>query len=95
MRSPCSSWQKKRSESLIRRALAIGEASYGPDHPTVAIRFNNLAQLLQDTNRLGEAEPLMRRALAIGEASYGPDHPHTLFLRKKLEILLAELGDDA
>ena len=39
-------------------------------------RLNNLAQLLQATNRLGEAEPLMRRALAIDEASYGPDHPN-------------------
>ena len=62
-------------EPLFRRALAIEEASYGPDHPKVATRLNNLAQLLSDTNRLGEAEPLMRRVLAIDEASYGPDHP--------------------
>ena len=59
----------------MRRALAIDEASYGPDHPNVAIDLNNLASLLWATNRLGEAEPLMRRALAIDEASYGPDHP--------------------
>ena len=63
------------AEPLMRRALAIDEASYGPDHPNVAIDLNNLASLLQATNRLGEAEPLMRRALAIDEASYGPDHP--------------------
>ena len=63
------------AEPLIRRALAIDEASYGPDHPDVASDLNNLAQLLQATNRLGEAEPLIRRALAIDEASYGPDHP--------------------
>ena len=31
--------------------------------------------MLQDTNRLAEAEPLMRRALAIDEQSYGTDHP--------------------
>ena len=43
--------------------------------PAVAIDLNNLAQLLQATNRLAEAEPLMRRALAIDEAAYGPDHP--------------------
>ena len=30
--------------------------------PQVASDLNNLAQLLQDTNRLAEAEPLMRRA---------------------------------
>ena len=63
------------AEPLYRRALAIGERSYGPDHPDVAIRLNNLAQLFQATNRMAEAEPLMRRALAIDEKSYGPDHP--------------------
>ena len=59
----------------MRRALKIDEASYGKDHPNVARDFNNLAQLLQATNRLAEAEPLMRRALEIDEASYGKDHP--------------------
>ena len=39
-------------------------------------RLNNLAQLLQVTNRLAEAEPLYRRALAIDEKSFGPDHPN-------------------
>jgi hypothetical protein len=63
------------AEPLMRRALAINEASYGADHPAVARVLNNLAQLLQATNRLGEAEPLMRRALAIDEASLGKDHP--------------------
>ena len=59
----------------MRRALAIDEQSYGPDHPDVAIDLNNLAQLLQATNRLAEAEPLMRRALAIDEQAYGPTTP--------------------
>ena len=63
------------AEPLYRRALAIDEASYGPDHPNVARDLNNLASLLHATNRLDEAEPLYRRALAIDEASYGPDHP--------------------
>jgi tetratricopeptide (TPR) repeat protein len=61
---------------LMRRALEIDEKSYGPEHPKVAIRLNNLALLLQATNRLGEAEPLMRRALEIDEKSYGPEHPN-------------------
>ena len=49
----------------MRRALSIDEASYGADHPDVARDLNNLGQLLQDTNRLAEAEPLMRRAVEI------------------------------
>ena len=64
------------AESLMWRALAIDERTYGPKHPSVAGCLNNLAQLLQATNRLAEAEPLMRRALAIDEQSFGPDHPN-------------------
>ena len=64
------------AEPLMRRALAIDEKSFGPDHPNVARALNNLAPLLQATNRLAEAEPLMRRALAIDEKSFGPDHPN-------------------
>jgi len=67
--------QYGRAERLKRAALAIGERSLGPDHPSVATRLNNLAELLRATNRLAEAEPLYRRALAIDEASLGPDHP--------------------
>ena len=72
----------------MRRALAIDEASFGPDHPNVAIDLNNLAQLLQATNRLAEAEPLMRRALAIDEASFGPDHPNVAIRLNNLAQLL-------
>ena len=50
----------------------------------MATDLNNLAQLLQGTNRLAEAEPLMRRALAICETSFGPDHPSTVTVRDNL-----------
>ncbi len=78
------------AESMIRRALTIGEASLGPDHPDVVIRLANLASVLLDTNRLGEAEPLFRRALAIGEASYGPDHPTVSLRLNNLANLLRD-----
>ena len=39
------------AEPLMRRALAIDEASYAKDHPKVAIRLNNLAQILHASNR--------------------------------------------
>ena len=74
----------------MRRALAIDEKSVGPDHPNVASDLNNLAQLLQATNRLAEAEPLMRRALAINEKSVGPEHPSVAMTLNNLAILLEE-----
>jgi tetratricopeptide (TPR) repeat protein len=76
------------AEPLMRRALAINEVSFGSEHPTVAIRLNNLALLLQATDHLAEAEPLMRRALAIDEASFGPEHPTVAIRLNNLAQLL-------
>ena len=69
----------EEAEPLMRRALAIDEKSYGPEHPDVARDLNNLALLLQDTNRLEQAEPLMRRVVVIFlkfTRSTGHLHPH-------------------
>ncbi len=78
----------RAAEPLFRRSLAINEASFGPDHPEVAIRLNNVAQLLQATNRFAEAEPLYRRSLAINEASFGPNHPEVAIGLNNLAQLL-------
>jgi tetratricopeptide (TPR) repeat protein len=84
----CSRARYKEAEPLMRRALAIDEASFGPEHTKVAINLNNLATLLKVTNRLKEAEPLMRRALAIDEASFGPEHPDVAIRLNNLAQLL-------
>ena len=76
------------AEPMMRRALKIDEASFGPDHPDVARDLNNLAGLLRETNRLSEAEPMYRRALKIDEASFGPDHPNVSFDLNNLAGLL-------
>jgi tetratricopeptide (TPR) repeat protein len=80
---------------LFQRALKIDEAALGPDHPSVAIRLNNLAGLYQATGRYGEAEPLYERALAILEARLAPGHPHTGFARDNLASLRAEMAEPA
>ena len=63
----------KESEDQQRHALA--EATALANAKLVAVASNNLAQLLQRTNRLGEAEPLMRRALEIDVTAFGKHHP--------------------
>jgi len=83
------------AEPLMRRALAIDEASYGPDHPDVATALNNLVSLLYATNRLAEAEPLTRRQLEIFlkfTVATGHQHP---FLQKSIDnyvALLQQMG---
>lgn len=78
----------RAAEPLCRRALAIAEASYGPDHREVAGALSHLASLLQATNRLTEAEPLKRRALAISESCFGKDHPEIAICLNNLAELL-------
>ena len=54
----------------------------------MATDLNNLAMLLQDTNRIEEAEPLMRHALEIGKAAFGEQHPTMATRLSNLATLL-------
>ena len=65
---------RRPSRSIAARWRSTRDRT-APTTPTSRRDLNNLAVLLQATNRLAEAEPLYRRALAIDERSYGPDHP--------------------
>ena len=84
-------WAEKgvwpEAEWLARLALMIDEQVLGPEHPTVAIRLNNLSQLLKD-NRVGEVETLLRRALAIEEKSVQNSAVMALRLHNLAALLL-------
>jgi hypothetical protein len=84
--------KRAKFKPLIRRALAIDEQSFGPDHPKVAIRLKNLAQLLQATNRLAEAEPLMRRAVVVFFAALGTEHPSSRTVAGNYGQILGAMG---
>lgn len=62
------------------------------ENSDVARHLSILAQLLQDTNRLAEAEPLMRRALLIFVKSLGFEHPSSQTVFNNFGRLLAEMG---
>ena len=78
----------RESEEIQRRHLELSVRHYGEDHPQSASAMNNLAGLLQATNRLAEAEPLMRRALEIDQASHGKNHPGVAIDLNNLALLL-------
>ncbi|MER5528733.1 tetratricopeptide repeat protein [Streptomyces sp. NPDC002677] len=80
---------------LEERALAIREATLGPDHPTTALRLSNLATTLSDLGRHAEALLLEERALAISEAALGPNHPTTALRLGNLARTLSDLGRHA
>jgi tetratricopeptide (TPR) repeat protein len=60
----------------LKRALAIAEKVYGPDHPDVATRVSNIGTILLAQGDLPGALQYTQRALAIDEKVYGPDHPN-------------------
>ena len=62
-----------RKRSRLPRNMPKPSRRARDDESEYAVALDNLAQLLQATNRLAEAEPLMRRALAIDEKSFGPE----------------------
>ena len=79
----------------MRRALKIDEQSYGENHPSVARDLNNLATLLQATNRFAEAEPLMRRMVEIFlrfTRATGHPHPHLQAAANNYAGLLQAMG---
>ena len=76
------------AEPLYRRALAIAEDVYEPDHDAIAVCLTSLAQLLHTASRYTEAEPLMRRALAIAERLHGPDRLEIAVCLNNLASLL-------
>jgi len=81
------------AKSNLKRALAIDETAYGPDHPHVAIHVSNLGSVLKDLGDLQGAKKKFERALAIHETAYGPDHPDVAIDVNNLGLVLRLLGD--
>jgi len=75
------------------RALTLAEQVYGPDHPIVAVRVNNLGSVLQNLGDLQGAKQQFERALKIDENTYGSDHPNVARYVNNLGLVLRDLGD--
>ena len=78
------------AEWLMRQALEWDKATFGNQHPAVAVHLNNLATLLSDTNRFEEAELLLRQALEIDRATLDGEHPWVAIHLNNLATLLLD-----
>ncbi|THD19271.1 Kinesin light chain [Fasciola hepatica] len=74
----------KDAEPLCRRALAIREKLFGPNHPDVAKQLNNLALLCQSQGRFEEVETSFRKALDIYLKQHNPYSPTVLRAKNNL-----------
>jgi CHAT domain-containing protein/Tfp pilus assembly protein PilF len=77
---------------VAERALSLAERRFGPDHPIVGGRLNNLAVLYENQGRYADAEPPLKRALAIDEKALGPDNPAVGIDLNSLVVLYRDQG---
>jgi len=63
------------AEPLLRKAQDFATSKLDSEYLLIGTTLNNLATLLQATNRLSEAEPLIREALRIDRAAFGENQP--------------------
>ena len=80
------------AETAFGRALAIGRATRGENHPNVAATIGNLATVMENESRFAEAEDLYKRTLATYEKLYGSNHPITAIGLNNLANVYADQG---
>ena len=82
------------AEEHLREALAIRQASLGPEHPDVGETTTQLAIALQDQGTYTEADLLLRRAISINMAAYGEIHEKYAESLSNLATLLFAEGNE-
>lgn len=83
------------AEQHYRRAIAIDQAWYGPDHPETAGIRTMLGRLLvgdQRTERVNEGKALLESSLKIRERVYGKVHPKVAVIINELARIALERG---
>jgi tetratricopeptide (TPR) repeat protein len=83
------------ADPLFRRAADLLVEVAGPDHPFTGIAFANLALILGDQDKHGEAALLFVRALAALEPALGADSPDLLTTLDGYALTLARLDRQA
>ncbi len=63
------------AQARFERALALGEAELGADHPAVLETLNHLGNLAISQARYADAERWLERLLSARERIFGKDHP--------------------
>ena len=75
---------------MLRGALRVEEKRHGMQHKITGVTMYRLASVLQDQDKLDEAEELFQRVLPIYEKAYGPDHSDTVEVMNNLALVLTE-----
>ncbi|WP_434425492.1 protein kinase domain-containing protein [Nannocystis pusilla] len=80
---------REAAATELERALALAEATLGPDHLGVATVVGHLAALRVEAGDLAAARSLWVRALEIRRRTLGASHPDTAQTQARLDTLAA------
>jgi serine/threonine-protein kinase len=83
----------ERAIDLSKRAIAMREDVYGPDHPRLADPMNNLGNTLCDVGRYDEARSFLQRAYDIDERSIGTENIRVARILGNLARVAEAQGD--
>lgn len=78
--------------TYAKQALELTQRLWEDDHPDVATRLNNLAQIYKVQGQYSEAEPLFKRALELSLSLLGNEHPRVALSQNNLANLYREQG---
>jgi serine/threonine-protein kinase len=84
--------QPVEAEALFRRALALRQALFPPDHPDVIASVVALGALFGNSGRCLDAIPLYESALRLQEKRLGPEHPLTALTLSNLGSCYIDAG---
>jgi tetratricopeptide (TPR) repeat protein len=80
------------AERYYRGNLGVDRKVLGPDHPDTATTMNNLARVLLEERRFGDAAPLLDHAISIGERERGEANAFMAFAYSNLAIVSSHTG---
>lgn len=86
-----------QAEEMFRRALAMADQAFGPEHETTMSITNNLALLLERKQEYDEAAALLKPLLERRIRLLGEEHEHTMITMNNLALLYVSMEryDDA
>ena len=70
-----------------QKSLAIKLKQLGPEHPSVAISYNNMAYVYKAKKDLAKAKEYWEKAHEIFSGKLGPNHPNTKLVKARLDAL--------
>jgi tetratricopeptide (TPR) repeat protein/predicted Ser/Thr protein kinase len=83
----------EEGEEHYRKAVAIREANFGAEHPSVALNLHNLGEAQRLGGKYSEARKTLERSLAIKRQHMDEDHPSFVLTSTALARVLIELGE--